>query len=303
MRIGKFGFILFWLLNCCVRGFSSVVFASDSDCNLVSADIVDWRAGADSLYSNLYPSEARIQALINLKAYCCEHDSTMINSDNCKNAVFLYSYPESPYLLDHLIDVGLRRLDASAMYGLDPDMDGQKWRTYIRKASTDADGNFASSIEKEYKKYWSLDNNKYQLWFETIDEVRSLLNSKDYSSLLWLNEIYEDATLYQKYVEQCGIAYLLYIDVPSYNKPLLAFEDKFLTCQKLVANRIVNELTYTKNLVLQKSTKLLTDNIHVYLYDYFSKNRLINLQETIFSISDLFTTLAKSFPWWTSECN
>ena len=297
MKIKKNLYLLFWLIfGLFLFSFSSV-FAGQNDCDIVKNDIKDLWSELD--YTNLFPEDARIQALTNLKAYCCEKN--ILDKEDCKDEVFLYPYPESPFLFDHLLDVGMRRLDATAMYDLEPDMVGKEWRDSIREAAIDVDGKFASSIDEKYKKYRTLDKSDYSLSFDTLAKSQKLV--EDRNVMLNLNIKYSSATLYQRYWEQCWIAYVLYRDVRGHYKKNFLIDDWFPICKEVVANRISNELEYTKTLVLQKSTKVLTDNIHVYLYDYFSKNRLMNLQETIFAIADLFTTIAKSFPWWTSECS
>ena len=57
-------------------------------------------------------------ALNHLKAYCCK--SVIGPKDTkkklCENFDYPPSYPQSPYLFDHLIDVGLRKLDAIGLY-------------------------------------------------------------------------------------------------------------------------------------------------------------------------------------------
>lgn len=63
-------------------------------------------------------------------------------------------FPQSAFLYDHLIDVGLRRLDAfpdqKLRYELEADPTGASWRTFITQAGETKDGTTSKIIMEKY---------------------------------------------------------------------------------------------------------------------------------------------------------
>ena len=87
-----------------------------------------------------------------LISYCCvEKPNLEALSWKCDSLVF---WPESPYWYDHLVDVGLRRLDAEFIYpGMTVDPDGKAWRDFIKNPDNITN---PTAFLNEYKKYWTL---------------------------------------------------------------------------------------------------------------------------------------------------
>jgi len=303
----KLFILILWIL------FFSIVFARD-DCNFVRKNL----SGTTGLIANggfvnplnsdsIYPNEAYFRALYNLKAYCCDNHLIDLKSCEVDKNMFSDVYPESWFLYDHLVDVGLRRLDAenNLIYGLNPDSLGLERRNYINGVANNSDANFALSMSNEFKKYWNTENKDYigLLYFDNWDVFHNYNNIKLKSIVS--DPIYNSINLYQKYKELCGVAASIYLDESEDNNmdKVSSIKWNFDNCQLLVSKRIQDEVLYTKTLIKKKSTALLKKSINAYAIEYYAKNRLLNLQETIFAISDLFLTVAKMAPEWTFECN
>jgi hypothetical protein len=101
----------------------------------------------------------------------------------------------------------------------------------------------------------------------------------------------------------CGIAASIYFQRDWSKNSDSQLKGYFESCQTLVDRRISEETLYVKSLIQEKSTTLLQKSINAYTTEYFAKNRLLNLQEAVYTISDLFLTIAKMVPEGTFECN
>jgi len=273
-----------------------------TNCSIVNVPDIDVSLYWTDIYEDLYPESALEQALINLKAACCENIQwNSMNKENCKNLPKVY--PQSRYLYDHLIDVALRRLDVGDLYDwLDADDKMLERKEYLTEHGGDDKGNHAGGMQSQYKTYWWYDSTDYKLWLASWDDV---IDCND-NFLDAQNLKYESATLAQRYEEQCGLAACLLWDlndIKKWNTKFINTQNAFVSCRRIAQSRIQEETIYAKALILQESNQLLHDALHAYVYTYFWENKLMNLQSTILSLTDLFATIAKHMPEGTPECS
>jgi hypothetical protein len=91
------------------------------------------------------PAPAIELALENLSTYCCFETKEIPNFLCANVSRDTQSIPHSPFLFDHLVDVGMRRLDGDAdnIYGAIELLDeqGKEWREIIREDATKIEGN------------------------------------------------------------------------------------------------------------------------------------------------------------------
>jgi hypothetical protein len=115
-------FIIIWLLF--LLSFLSFGFAKD-DCDSVFGP-ASW-----SLFSDFLSTGDLEIARNHLRSYCCVEKPTLASlSWKCEN---IEIGPESPYWYDHLIDVGLRKLDAESMYpNMEPDLSWKERREFVK---------------------------------------------------------------------------------------------------------------------------------------------------------------------------
>jgi len=287
-----------------------LVFAVENDCGFVAFDLtLQIESGflLNPLHANnVYPNEAYHRALLNLKAYCCEthilSDEQFCAKDKDK---FVETYPESLYFYDHLVDVGLRRLDVLNSYEDVPlDTKGAEWRQEISKVSTQ-EASFALWVEQLVQKYWGVKNDDYPYalpffdWsvFHLYDEykLRSLVSDMNYSK----------RNVYQRYQDVCGMSASLYLwQRQNKSRDLTAtLQSDFEVCQAMVNQRILDEMLYAKTIIQNQATKLLMKSINVYAVEYYWKEKLFDLLDTALAVWELFTTVAKIAPAGTATCN
>ena len=94
----------------------------------------------------------------NHKNYCCRYHNnlTSVSVDEfCANNSTT-TYVESPWLFDHLIDVGFRYLDGveELQYeGADIDLKGKEWRENSIELASNPNGAVPLQIMADYTKY------------------------------------------------------------------------------------------------------------------------------------------------------
>ncbi len=158
--------------------------------------------------------------------------------------------PESPRLMDHLIDVGFRKLDwiSELAYG-ELDKDGEQRRKKIREIAEDP----------KWKKPWEI--------FDKFNDARDVtLKDKD--------------KLAQKYRNACDEAYtarMWMLNIFS-EETLKTWYDN---CMSLANKRINQEISYMKAVMVNKWIKYLVDAVHNYLIDYFGQEKLPTVLEKL----------------------
>lgn len=115
-------------------------------------------------YTNIFSPELRAIADHNQRNYCCLHfpGANPANDTYCdtkKTSVFM----DSPWLYDHMIDVGFRFLDGIPELQYNPnkipkkklvDKQAFEWRSYIETKMLNQEGSPSIELDQEYKKKW-----------------------------------------------------------------------------------------------------------------------------------------------------
>lgn len=237
-------------------------------------------------YSAVYPAEAIGKALDNLKVYCCAHPQLVSEKDkaSCKNIDTKRKVPESPYLYDHLVDIGMRRLDAfpndALRYGLAPDPTGKKRGDIITAAGESKDGVTAKSIMDDYPTYRS-----------TKTLISANATNKELATLAQNYNNIDKVTLRDKYLSICVIIRNLY---PALQKDtdivIGSFQSK---CQQVANNRVKQEDLLTRSLMIKKSTDLLLSTSKAYMQNYFVQQKLVEMTSIIDKVRSLFATMVQ----------
>lgn len=142
-------------------------------------------------FGDAYPVENARVAATHLLAYCCEKKWT--NAEDCAGAGLAtvlpgsLLYAESPYLYDHLIDVGFRRLDGDeATQYPDAKLDdaGKTRRKNIRDYATATNGVIPRIILEQYGMAWEVEksipySSETNPDFKTISKNRSTYGLKN----------------------------------------------------------------------------------------------------------------------------
>lgn len=226
------------------------------------------------------PAAAISQALVNLKKACCMSSVINKNEPFCKAFKQGKNYPDSIFLFDHLIDIGLRRLDGKQelVYGLSPDSKAADRRTFITQAAEDKDGTSAQIILDRRK----TDRTRTQIY---VDH-RSAVQFKE------IIEQYGQSTVADRYGSVCNI-----ISIVSQGLNGGTINDTVLKkCKKLVDQRVANEQRYVQNIMMKKSNELLYNVRQAYSNEYFIQNRMMALMATLDTMRGLFGTFVQQAP-------
>lgn len=262
------------------------LFAIDNDCWLVNnlQEIQSTKAYKDMLsksnqqnFIGVLPPEALAKAFENLKRFCCQ--SSSIDNTNCLWYKQAQGYPLSPFLYDHLIDIGLRRLDGVSKfaYGLSGDETGTRRRTFINQAATEQNSPQAKDIAQEYKTYWST---KIAINPEsTTKQVQIFLQKYNTS----------EVSLIDKYNATCEIMKRIYNNIA--NEKILVDNKTYEKCQNIVEIRINNEYDYTKTILIKTSNESLHEIYKKYTTKYFIQEKIMGLMNLISQIKSLFSTM------------
>ncbi len=272
---------------------SSTTFAyttDKNDCGLVSGtgtittiDKFLQNYGSVFAYPQVLPKQALLQAITNLKAYCCVKPDPISCSKEEKQKLPKKYYPESAFLFDHIVDILMRRLDGvkELSYGIEPDLAGKTRREYLNTLGKDPNGAVqAQSIVAMYNEYRS--NNT-----DNID-----IATKNFS---WANKP-GITSLRDKYDVVCTLAAKIYTQLQSDPIPIgskFAQTSYAKQCENMVTKRIQREYAYVKLLMVKKSTQLLDETTKAYTQKNFVEDKLMSLQKLISKVKDLFQTIVK----------
>lgn len=282
-----------------------------------SMSVIEWQEyhqieNRDARFWKLFPESAIIRVFDNLKSFCCNNSRYQVSQNICekeKNNLQI-SYPETPFLYDHILDVMLRRLDAKQndqlggdlIYKIKPDEVGLEWRTTINDIANNKDWALPKTIETIYKENRELWNIDYKIPFR----------DKKWEYLWDLEEInnnYDDFNLINRYYYSCEIALLFYfklwwtLNIWLDNNKMQSMTKAYDNCRDLVQKRIDQENSYVKALLIQKGNTLLQDAVKSYIDTYFIQNKLMNLQNTIFQTKNYFFDVHKNVNELIQSCS
>ncbi len=296
----KIFFIVFALLLC-----ANLTYATDTDWDCAQVLTKDrYLSNRDETNENLskaMPKEAMEKAFDNLKSYCC--DTNKLGKTSCDTTSSNALYPESIYLVDHILDVYLRRLDAKQenenwsdlLYGLEPDWSGKERREFISKRGNEVNWSLPLEIQKKYEIAWTT-TQSVESYSDYIGANKNIWTSKVSGAIT----VYDTWTLYDKYYLACDVSNYIVI-TKNFGTSLTPQE--YQSCKQLTYNRIDNEKLYVQTLLMQKWEKLLWSNMNAYLGTYFVKSKLSNLLKTIFDMSTSFSEINKAISKLTPECS
>lgn len=99
-----------------------------------------------------------------------------------------------------------------------------------------------------------------------------------------------------KYDSLCILTQELY-NILQAQPVFIGENNKFMqSCYNLINKRIQKENTYTKLLIIKKSTQLLNETTKKYTKSYFVEEKLMALQKIIINVKDMFQTIIKQAP-------
>lgn len=207
----------------------------------------------------------------NLKTYCCEKQ--YISEESCSGKWDVSKIPEWRFLVEHLIDIGFRKLDwdkERMPYSVSLDPRWQEYRKQIKEEFAKLEWDDPAKFMNMYNEFW-----------KDIDSKDSL------------------AYKYRQVCDEADKIYLASLNIYS-GQPNSKFRD---LCEKMATYRINKEVDYVKNVMVLKWAKYIENNIKDYLITYFSNDRLQILSEKLVEVLWKFRTVFKKSGKRVDTCN
>ena len=268
----------------------AVTFALENDCLLSTTPIASstwWSYSGAITYPDL------LVAYTNLYAYCCKEDLFPENSYvDCTDAP-KEVYLQSEYMVDHLVDVGFRRLDVAGAYsGQIVDSWAKLWYDFMHANTWTLT---PLLVQTQYKSYWSLTHVPL-----LQDEAKPQKSSdiKDYLPL------YSGFTLRDKYYNLCYVIKSAYENILQHNEQKRTIDiwtqydssSFYSACMRLAQQKVTQELTFAQSIMLERSSTALETTIQSYTIINFVKDRLTALLAKLQSVVALFQNITKQAP-------
>jgi len=267
------------------------------------------RWGVEIRHDDIIDSTSINTALLNLKKTCCsneEFEKTHIDSCTADKELFLPNSPRSYFLLDHIFDVLMRRLDGIESYqGITLDAKGVERREFITEIAIDPKGTTPANIDKTFRETRAIDTKN--LLTDNINESKerylSLTETENGTNLEILNN-YENRTLGERYSNLCVIAsYIYMLFIENNQKSLQTTRQNVLngSCEKTVRQRLNNEMTYTKAIKIKSANALSLVNVQEYV-SYLGK-RMEDLKLKIAKATASFQRIERGTTEITPSCS
>lgn len=224
-------------------------------------------------------------AMRHLHQACCDGTTT---ASDCEGIDSLSQhFPESKYLIDHLIDIGMRKLDGVVehceAYDIDctmPDtrIRSQQWREEITRIAEDREWHPPAAIDELFRKYrWD----KQAIIADASNPDGNVLLANAYS--LMCNEV-------QAIFDQ---------------KPWTIVDPENTAkgvCQIIANTRYDQEVSYVRTLLVEKWIDYLTQHMRSYMMDYLTINRFNSLTDSYVRLEWCMNTVLR-YVTNTSCCN
>jgi hypothetical protein len=263
-----------------------VVFASSAsnDCvNLLSG--LEPSAQASKAINDLWLKFFKQEDLTTAYTFaingCCDEQPGL---EQCAQKKYTTKYhPDSNFLFDHLMYVGMSKLDGvqatcdTLQITCHPE--ATQRRATITEIAEQRDGVPPSRIIWEYLKYRG-------------DESKSIFDES--SSYLWA-----------QYQRMCNEAYTI-ISTQSLGQSsdnLAGFETPRQWCQRIIQKRYLQEIEYIKTLQVEKGLKFANDHIKNYITTYLYQNRGIAMLDTLQELNSGLTHVLSLIQRTTNCCS
>lgn len=258
---------IFSLLWICILWCSCFVFANSStiDCEETALDSQD--GFVKKVLENVPllnpPYELTIFTDEDLKTilwhhqqYCCQ---TNTNEKTCEWKLDgKHYFPESPYLIDHIINIGMRKFNGiqehcDVLWISCTTRDGKvllkEWREESQKLAEETDGVPPSQLYELFKKYrWDVTT------FAEQNSSNQIANA---------------------YYTMCYEAVQIRKSLKSNQGDGINQEDAWIQwCHQLVQKRYQEESAYVQSLMVDKWVQYLYENMRSYLQTYFVDTRM-----------------------------
>jgi len=296
---------IFWVIMLLLAGviimMPHVVFAQQwgNDCSMKFAASPAWgedgfvtsvtRAWEDDpyLWKRTFFTDKDLRMIYTqFKCQCCDSNPTheWCTEFTCKIQKY---FAESPFLFDHLVTVGMKKLDGVQETCDDLQIDchekATERREWITQQAEHPEWAPPSLIWETFEKHrwWAGEENNI------IDDKKNITQA--------YRRMCEEANFIEQHVsfEAKNLA------VTNKNKNP---QTRIQACTELVNKRYVQESTYVRTLMVQKWIDYVVTNINSYLSKYFVKNRLYELLQKYTELDGCVSTVLKMANKKTVNC-
>ncbi|UFX82845.1 hypothetical protein [Candidatus Absconditicoccus praedator] len=247
---------------------------------IAKASVLDCSKVADGNYDEVLPSGKNIitkkhieLAYDHLRGYCCNVYSSRIDCDGNDGDS---GGMDSALLFEHLMNLGFRSLDGreDLAYGLPMDDEGLERRNEISELAMDTDGVSGDDVLNKFEEYWG-------------EEIN----------------IYNEDTLAGKYGKVCEEAKIIADNVDVYKGDQIDITTLYNSCTSMANARVRKEIGLVQNIAISASRRQQSNNFDQYAYDYFARNRLMELGSGFSRFEGTFNSVAKQVTEGTAQCN
>lgn len=220
------------------------------------------------------------RALINLKTHCCaanilNNNPAMLSS--CKEDKLLLeertNYPQSSYLIDHLIDVMMRRLAVEWNYeDVNPDPIAKERIDHINTIAKSGEWTIPPALSKDYNSYRKAETNYLIPFYNGVssNSYRQVIENEEATKARYSQ--FSNRNLRTRYQNLCQTAIYLSTILPvNFNSDELSLAQN--ECNKLISQTIQNETDFFSELIRHKSDLLLEQTMKNYANEYLMKTR------------------------------
>lgn len=233
-------------------------------------------------------------AVKHLQAHCCT--SRIAWTESCENVDIPNKkiYTESPFLVDHLMYIGMKKFDGiqddcDALWidcqPRDLPVDPVAWRTEIREIGEDIKWYPPSMIQNKFSENWSVKENNDSWSWSPVTDGSTFPNAYNYmcNDLQNITSIMADSDWTSWVASPSG-------------------QSIWDWCRTLIRQRIAREQNYIQSLMVEKWRKYMLDNVKSYVYKYFIDDRLASLMGKYTDLDACFRNVLKKIDK-TSCCN
>jgi len=209
----------------------NTTFSRTSNCEFIKE--FDWEIISDSkkndfkkaLGSWLLTEQGMLKSLTNLKKYCCFNTEELKWDKNCEKLRKKdkdNDYPKSPFLIDHILSVMVRRLDYKNYTWVEMDKKAAEWLKFIDEYATKPEWAIPVELTSKYREYRLNDKSwdTKTVWKMKINIPKYKISLYDATSQGWYLDYLsghdknkfkkmEDWDLSTKYMNICQISILI----------------------------------------------------------------------------------------------
>ncbi len=292
-------YLVSWVFILTVAFLSSFSFAQSIDIGDCRKDlpIAVFEGNTYREYINIFPRELLVIAQKNLANFCYDKRREFTNRKTTDVYVKdnrTKDYPLSPWLVDHIIDVGMRRLDGREEYiygGMSMDPQWVAWIEKSEKFANNIIGGIPAVLQNDFTTHRGTVNHiSTQVISQTCQDSRTRFAE--------YNTQRSELPLWQKYIILCEWATCL-----ANGKKDIQSGDFLPRCLSMANIRIWQEQAYVQWLLSLQGTQAIKSSIEWYVHTSFTRKNFHRLFDKIVKMVKDFAHINDKVPELTRQCS